>query len=168
MEGDAVSLVCIDELDLLHEVEAVLRQAIPREFIPGFEPDRGIRAEPIREVRGGNRAMAGRGAPRGGAPARGGAGRGAPARQGAGRSGPARRPEGRPTGNRYPDARPAARPAPGYAPSRPSGPRNGSPRPAGPAPHRDSGSYRESGRSGGPGGFVQMPGERFAKGSATS
>ncbi len=156
MEGDAVSLVCIDELDLLHDVEAVLRQAIPREFIPGFEPDRGIRAEPIREVRGGNRAMAGRGAPRGGP------GRGAPARQGAGRSGPARRPEGRPTGNRYPDARPVARPAASHAPSRPSGPRTGSPRPSG-QPH-----YRDGGRAGGSGGFAQMPGERFAKGSATS
>ncbi len=161
MEGDAVSLVCIDELDLLHDVEAVLRQAIPREFIPGFEPDRTIRAEPIREVRGGNRAMAGRGAPRGGAPARGGAGRGAPARQGAGRSGPGRRPEGRPTGDRYPDARPAARPAAGYAPARPAGARNGGSRPASPP------QYRDGGRSSGSGGFTQMPGERFAKGSAT-
>ena len=162
MEGDAVSLVCIDELDLLHDVEALLRQAIPREFIPGFEPDRGIRAEPIREVRGGNRAGAGRSGPGRATPGRSGPGRGAPARQGAGRSGPARRPEGRSAPARYPDARPVSRPAAGYVAARPSGPRTGAPRPASPPQHRDSG------RASGPGGFVQMPGERFSKGSPTS
>jgi ATP-dependent RNA helicase RhlE len=52
VEGDAISLVCIDELPLLHEIEALVRLAIPREFIPGFEPDSSIRPEPIRELRG--------------------------------------------------------------------------------------------------------------------
>src|SRR6185436_20628207 len=53
MEGDAVSLVCIDEADLLADIETLLRKPIPWEYVPGFEPDRGIRAQPIREIRGG-------------------------------------------------------------------------------------------------------------------
>jgi len=53
LEGDAISLVCVDELDLLAEIEALLRQRIPRQSVPGFEVDRAVRAEPIREIRGG-------------------------------------------------------------------------------------------------------------------
>ncbi|MDP9482026.1 MAG: DEAD/DEAH box helicase [Chloroflexota bacterium] len=49
MEGDAVSLVCVDEFDLLREIEQVIRQPIPRETVPGFEVNRTIRAEPIRQ-----------------------------------------------------------------------------------------------------------------------
>ena len=48
LEGDAVSLVCIDETGLLDEVQSLLRQTIAREVIPGFEVDRSIRPEPIR------------------------------------------------------------------------------------------------------------------------
>ena len=48
MEGDAVSLVCVDESDLLREIETVLRGPIPRQIVPGFEVNRTIRAEPIR------------------------------------------------------------------------------------------------------------------------
>jgi ATP-dependent RNA helicase RhlE len=48
MHGDAISLVCIDETDLLVEIERLLRQPIPRERIAGFEVDRSIRREPIR------------------------------------------------------------------------------------------------------------------------
>jgi Superfamily II DNA and RNA helicases len=46
--GDAVSLVCVDEERLLRDVERMLGHAIPSEVVPGFEPDRSIRAEPIR------------------------------------------------------------------------------------------------------------------------
>jgi ATP-dependent RNA helicase RhlE len=67
-EGDAISLVCVDEGPLLRDIERLLGHAIPTEVVPGFEPDRSIRAEPIRLRSGG-------GAPRGGAP-RGGAYRG--------------------------------------------------------------------------------------------
>ena len=49
MEGDAVSFVCIDEDGLLFEIEALLRQKIRREVVPGFEVDRSIRREPIRQ-----------------------------------------------------------------------------------------------------------------------
>ena len=52
MEGDAVSLVCIDENLLLGEIEALLRQPIRREVVPGFEVDRSIRREPIRQRSG--------------------------------------------------------------------------------------------------------------------
>jgi len=50
-DGDAVSLVCIDEMKLLGEIEKVLGRRIPTEVIPGFEPDPRIRPEPI--LRGG-------------------------------------------------------------------------------------------------------------------
>ena len=59
MEGDAISLVCVDEADLLADIERLLRQPIPRELVPGFEPDRRLRAEPIREIRRGNGRPAG-------------------------------------------------------------------------------------------------------------
>jgi ATP-dependent RNA helicase RhlE len=51
LEGDAISLVCVDELELLAEIEALLRQRIPRESVPGFEVDGAIRPQPIREIR---------------------------------------------------------------------------------------------------------------------
>ena len=58
MEGDAVSLVCVDEMGLLREIEIALRGPIPRETIEGFEVDRSIRPEPIRQrSMGGGRPM---------------------------------------------------------------------------------------------------------------
>ena len=48
VDGDAISLVCVDETSLLREIEALLRYRIPTEIVAGFEPDRSIRAEPIR------------------------------------------------------------------------------------------------------------------------
>ena len=83
MEGDAVSLVCVDELPLLREIERLLRHPIPQETIEGFAPDRTIRPEPIR-LRSAGGAPVGRGgfaaAGRMGPPARGGStgGRGRP------------------------------------------------------------------------------------------
>ncbi len=68
--GDAVSLVCVDEERLLRDIERMLGHAIPSEVVPGFEPDRSIRAEPIRLRTGqgggqhqpnGRRSMQGRG-----------------------------------------------------------------------------------------------------------
>jgi ATP-dependent RNA helicase RhlE len=51
IDGDAVSLVCVDELKLLREIERVLGHPIRSETIEGFEPDPRIRPEPI--LRGG-------------------------------------------------------------------------------------------------------------------
>jgi ATP-dependent RNA helicase RhlE len=48
LDGDAVSLVCVDEARLLADIETLLRQPIAREVVQGFEVDRSIRAEPIR------------------------------------------------------------------------------------------------------------------------
>ena len=50
--GEAVSLVCVDEHKLLTDIEKVIRRALPRDVIPGFEPDPRIRAEPIPNGRG--------------------------------------------------------------------------------------------------------------------
>jgi ATP-dependent RNA helicase RhlE len=68
--GDAISLVCVDEWPLLGEIQALLRKPIPTETIAGFEPDRSIRPEPIRQRTqgGGGRPMGNRGGrPNGGA-----------------------------------------------------------------------------------------------------
>ncbi|HEY7828083.1 MAG TPA: DEAD/DEAH box helicase, partial [Candidatus Limnocylindrales bacterium] len=48
VEGDAISLVCVDEHKMLRDIEQVLGHRIPTETIAGFEPDRNIRPEPIR------------------------------------------------------------------------------------------------------------------------
>ncbi|MGB5347063.1 MAG: DEAD/DEAH box helicase [Woeseia sp.] len=57
LDGQAVSLVCVDEDRLLRDIEKVLKSSIPKQLISGFEPDPRIRAEPIqngRSGRGGN------------------------------------------------------------------------------------------------------------------
>jgi ATP-dependent RNA helicase RhlE len=46
-EGEAVSLVCIDEHGLLKDIERLLKRSLPQVVIPGYEPDPSIRAEPI-------------------------------------------------------------------------------------------------------------------------
>ncbi len=47
-DGQAISLVCVDEAPLLRDIQSLLRRTIPSEVVPGFEPDRAVRAEPIR------------------------------------------------------------------------------------------------------------------------
>ncbi len=54
-EGDAVSLVCVDENGLLKDIERLLGREIPRVVIPGYEPDRSLKAEPIRDRRAASR-----------------------------------------------------------------------------------------------------------------
>jgi len=48
LEGDAISLVCVDEGPMLRDIERLLGSPIPSAVVAGFEPDRSIRAEPIR------------------------------------------------------------------------------------------------------------------------
>ena len=48
-EGEAVSLVCIDELELLKNIEKLIKNKIPKMEIKGFEPDLSIKAEPIQK-----------------------------------------------------------------------------------------------------------------------
>jgi ATP-dependent RNA helicase RhlE len=47
-DGDAISLVCIDETDLLRGVQRLLRRAIPWTVEEGFVPDRNAEPRPIR------------------------------------------------------------------------------------------------------------------------
>ncbi len=106
--GHAVSLVCVDELKLLGEIERVLGATIPQEVIAGFEPDRSVRPEPI--LRGG--LGRGRPDPRGprGPRAGGGSDRGGYA--GPRRASPAFHPGGSPAQGRPAQGRPAhGRPA---------------------------------------------------------
>ncbi|MDP6437825.1 MAG: DEAD/DEAH box helicase [Gammaproteobacteria bacterium] len=51
-DGHAISLVCVDELKLLRDIERLLNCAIAREIIPGYEVDPRIKAEPISNGRG--------------------------------------------------------------------------------------------------------------------
>ncbi|MEW6332057.1 MAG: DEAD/DEAH box helicase [Pseudomonadota bacterium] len=51
-EGQAISLVCIDERDYLRDIQRLLKRDIPRVDIEGFEPDPSIKAEPISHGRG--------------------------------------------------------------------------------------------------------------------
>ncbi len=46
--GDAISLVCVDETKLLRDIETLLGRRIDVDMVPGYEPDRSIRPEPIR------------------------------------------------------------------------------------------------------------------------
>ncbi len=52
-EGEAISLVCIDEHKLLRDIERLLKCEIPKEVLDGYEPDPGIKAEPIQNGRNG-------------------------------------------------------------------------------------------------------------------
>jgi len=45
--GEAVSLVCVDELDLLRDIEKLIKRSLPKEIVPGFEPDPNAKAQPI-------------------------------------------------------------------------------------------------------------------------
>jgi ATP-dependent RNA helicase RhlE len=47
IEGAAVSLVCIDEIKLLHDIERLLKKQIEVVDYPDYDPDPSIRAEPI-------------------------------------------------------------------------------------------------------------------------
>ncbi|WP_269531926.1 DEAD/DEAH box helicase [Chitinimonas sp. BJYL2] len=64
-EGEAISLVCVDEKKLLADIEKVIKRELPREVVPGFVPDPNARPEPIQQrSSGGPRQGQGRSAPR--------------------------------------------------------------------------------------------------------
>ena len=50
-EGEAMSLVCVDELRLLRDIERLLGRKIRNETLPGYAPDPTIAAEPIENGR---------------------------------------------------------------------------------------------------------------------
>jgi ATP-dependent RNA helicase RhlE len=51
-EGEAMSLVCVDELKLLKDIERLIKRDIPQITFQGYEPDPSIKAEPINKGRG--------------------------------------------------------------------------------------------------------------------
>ena len=122
-QGEAVSLVSVDENGFLRDIERLIKREIPKEIVPGFEPPPGERPEPI--VLG--RMVIGEGAGRGGmrhhAPAhRGGGGGGSNGGQSAGnrrdapRGGQGDRPGG---GGSRPGSRPGSPPRAGGPKPRP-------------------------------------------------
>ena len=58
-EGHAVSLVCVDELKLLRDIEKLLGTDIEKVHLPGYDVDPSIKAEPILNGRGGGRNNSG-------------------------------------------------------------------------------------------------------------
>lgn len=52
-EGEAISLVCVDEYDYLKGIEKLIHRKLDRDIIAGFEPDPSIMAMPILQGRGG-------------------------------------------------------------------------------------------------------------------
>ena len=135
-QGEAISLVCLDEEIFLKDIERLIKRSIPREPIPGFEPPAGERAEPIVLGRmtigvGGTKRNAGGGGggrPGGGRPGSSGGGGGrSPAQPGGrGPSSPGR------NGPRPPASGPAAHP-PAHKPAqgRPAQPKPASGQTAG-------------------------------------
>jgi len=114
-QGEAVSLVCVDEDIFLKDIERLIKRSIPREVVPGFEPPAGERAEPIVLGRmtigvGGTRRNAG-----GGGGGRPGGGRG-----------PGGGPRGPQDGRGEPRRDPQPARGPSHAPARPArDPRHG-------------------------------------------
>jgi ATP-dependent RNA helicase RhlE len=66
-EGEAISLVCVDEADYLRGIEKLINKKLDRQIIEGYEPDPSIKAEPIQRGRGGGGNR--NGGDRGGKPA---------------------------------------------------------------------------------------------------
>jgi len=52
-EGEALSLVCIDEKMLLRNIEKLIKKEIPKVHLDTFVPDPSIKAEPIQQRSGG-------------------------------------------------------------------------------------------------------------------
>jgi ATP-dependent RNA helicase RhlE len=139
VDGSAISLVCVDEAGLLGEIQAFLRRTLPSEVVPGFEPDRSIRPEPIR-LRSGDMGRSGRAAPRMGRSPSG-------PRDRAGRG--TVRPASSTVGTQW------RRPNPGQGPAH-AGPVHGGP--AGRSRSSETG-YR---------GLVALPGERLSRGGTAT
>ena len=51
-EGEALSLVCVDEMKFLKDIEGLLKRAIPKVVIDDFEPDPSINPESVTKGRG--------------------------------------------------------------------------------------------------------------------
>ncbi len=67
-EGEAISLVCVDEHNMLRDIERLLKREIDKEIIPGYEPDSRIKVKPVKK--GGSQRPSDRGRARPGKNAR--------------------------------------------------------------------------------------------------
>ena len=52
-DGEAISLVCVDEHKLLRDIEQLLKRELPRVVLDGYTPDPSIQADPIQNGRNG-------------------------------------------------------------------------------------------------------------------
>jgi ATP-dependent RNA helicase RhlE len=50
-EGNATSLVCVDEHEFLRDIERLIKRELPKIVIPGYEPNPSIKPEPIQKTR---------------------------------------------------------------------------------------------------------------------
>ncbi|MDB6001181.1 MAG: rhlE, partial [Rhizobacter sp.] len=132
--GEAISLVCVDEDGFLRDIERLIKRSIPREVVPGFEPDPTEKAEPI--VLGrmtiGEGAGRGNGGGRGGRPGGGGGGGGRGGSGGGGGGGRGGSGGGGGRDQRAPAAAAPRGPRDAQPGPRPGAPRRDGPRPAGP------------------------------------
>lgn len=95
-EGEALSLVCVDEFEYMRGIEKLIKKELDKSTIEGFEPDPSIKAEPIKRGGGGSSGGGGRGGNGGG---RSGSG------NGSGRSAQGRAPQKRDSGRHEPKRR---------------------------------------------------------------
>ena len=51
-DGEAISLMCVDELGFVRDIERLIKRTLPREVVPGFEPDPNEVAQPVFAQRG--------------------------------------------------------------------------------------------------------------------
>ncbi|WP_255989883.1 DEAD/DEAH box helicase [Chitinolyticbacter albus] len=63
-EGEAISLVCVDEFKLLSDIEKLIKRELPRVTLESFEPDLTVKPEPIQNGRNSGGQRQGRGQPR--------------------------------------------------------------------------------------------------------
>ncbi|NYH97926.1 DEAD/DEAH box helicase [Cupriavidus plantarum] len=109
-EGEAISLVCVDEHGLLRDIERLIKRQIEQTVLPGFEVDPTIAPEPIQKSRQGRGGSGqGRSGGQGGQGAKGGQG-GAQRPQGQRRE-PARAPSQAAPSPRQPQGQKPAAPA---------------------------------------------------------
>lgn len=59
--GEAISLVCVDELDYLKSIEKLIKKPIKKIYEDGFDIDQTIKAQPIQNGRGGGQKRGGGG-----------------------------------------------------------------------------------------------------------
>ncbi len=93
-DGEAISLVCIDEHVFLRDIERLIKRQIPREVVAGFEPDPRAVAQKVFASRGGRAPGQGARPGTGGRPAHGAGRSGAPVGHSRHAAGGAARPHG--------------------------------------------------------------------------